>query len=192
VETPPQGNQSRSLLSTRNITAITIGTALYAVLAVPSNLFAFPGLSVVAVKPAIAIPIVFGFLFGPLAGFFSGFLGNVISDQVSFGVLSWNWDLGSGLIGLISAIGYYAVKRSSLVKATGLATSSGLAVVASVIGTGFSSLTDVVIQPSLNPAAVVVAEFVPAVVTDMVNGAILAPILVYAYVKSTSRRARLL
>ena len=190
-EAPAPAVQGReSLFSTRNVAAITIGTGLFAVLAIPFNIFTFPSFSLVSARPAVAIPIVFGFVFGPVAGFFSGFLGGVISDQISFGSLFWNWDLGYGLIGLISAVGYYAIKRSSLARPTGLAASSILAVVGSAVGAGFSALTDVFLQTSINPVAIAVAELVPNAVTDVVNGAILGPILIYAYVRSTSRRTR--
>ena len=65
-----------------------------------------------------------------------------------------------------------------------------LAIIASVVGIGFSAFTDLVFQIGLSTVGAAVAEFVPAVVTDAVNGAILAPILLYAYATSTARRAR--
>jgi energy-coupling factor transport system substrate-specific component len=179
-----------SLFSTKNIVAIAVGTALYAALTIPFNIFTFPGVYLVAIRPTVAIPIVFGFVFGPIAGFFSGFLGNIISDQLSFGGFFWNWDLGNGLIGLVPALGYYVVKRTDWSKARGLAASSVLAIIASVVGIGFSAFTDLVFQIGLSTVGAAVAEFVPAVVTDAVNGAILAPILLYAYATSTARRAR--
>jgi energy-coupling factor transport system substrate-specific component len=179
-----------SLFSTKNIVATAIGIALYAALTIPFNVFTFPGVYLVAIRPTVAIPIVFGFIFGPVAGFFSGFIGNIISDQLSFGGFFWNWDLGNGLIGLVPAIGYYVIKRSDWAKSRGLAASSILAIVASVIGIGFSALTDLTFQIGLNTAAAAIAEFIPAAVTDAVNGAILAPILIYSYVRSTAGRAR--
>jgi energy-coupling factor transport system substrate-specific component len=179
-----------SLFSTKNIVAIAVGTALYAALTIPFNIFTFPGVYLVAVRPTVAIPIVFGFLFGPIAGFVSGFLGNIISDQLSFGGFFWNWDLGNGLIGLIPAVGYYAIRRTNWAKTAGLAASSVLAIIASVVGIGFSALTDYLFQIGLSTVGAAVAEFIPAAVTDAVNGAILAPILIYAYVRSTAGRAR--
>jgi energy-coupling factor transport system substrate-specific component len=170
--------------------AIAVGTALYAALTIPFNIFTFPGVYDVALRPTVAIPIVFGFVFGPVAGFFSGFIGNIISDQLSFGAFFWNWDLGNGLIGLVPAIGYYVVKRTDWAKSRGLAASSVLAIVASIIGIGFSALTDLIFQIGLSTVGAAVAEFIPAAVTDAVNGAILAPILIYAYVRSTAGRAR--
>jgi energy-coupling factor transport system substrate-specific component len=186
----PAPKVKESLLSTKNIVATAVGIALYAALTIPFNVFTFPGVYLVAIRPTVAIPIVFGFIFGPIAGFFSGFIGNIISDQLSFGGFFWNWDLGNGLIGLVPAIGYYVIKHSDWAKSRGLAASSILAIVASVIGIGFSALTDLAFQIGLNTAAAAIAEFIPAAVTDAVNGAILAPILIYSYVRSTAGRAR--
>jgi energy-coupling factor transport system substrate-specific component len=179
-----------SLFSTKNLVATAVGIALYAALTIPFNVFTLPGVYAVAIRPTVAIPIVFGFVFGPIAGFFSGFIGNILSDQVSFGAFFWNWDLGNGLIGLVPAVGYYAVRRTDWGKARGLAASSVLAIVASAIGIGFSALTDFIFSIGLNTFPAAVAEFVSAGPWDAVNGAILAPIILYAYVRSTAGRAR--
>ncbi len=185
-----QTTLKESLFSTKNLVAIAVGTALYAALTIPFNIFQIPGVYLVAVRPTVAIPIVFGFLFGPLAGFISGFLGNIISDQISFGGFFWNWDFGNGLIGLVPAIGYYMVRRTDWAKAKGLTTTVVLAIVGSIIGIGFAALTDLVFQIGLSTTDAAIAEFIPAAVTDAINGAILAPIIVYAYVSATSGRAR--
>jgi energy-coupling factor transport system substrate-specific component len=179
-----------SLFSTKNLVATAVGIALYAALTIPFNIFTVPGVYDVAIRPTVAIPIVFGFIFGPVAGFFSGFIGNILSDQLSFGSFFWNWDLGNGLIGLIPAIGFYVVRRTDWAKFKGLASSSVLAIVASVVGIGFSALTDLTFSIGLNTVGAAVAEFIPAAVTDAINGAILAPILIYTYVRSTAGRAR--
>lgn len=179
-----------SLFSTKNLVAIAVGTALYAALTIPFNIFQIPGVYLVSVRPTVAIPIVFGFLFGPLAGFISGFLGNIISDQISFGGFFWNWDIGNGLIGLVPAAGYYMVRRTDWSKTKGLTTTIVLAIIGSVIGIGFAAVTDLVFQIGLSTSDAAIAEFIPAAVTDAVNGAILAPIIVYAYVSATAGRAR--
>jgi energy-coupling factor transport system substrate-specific component len=182
--------RKESLFSTKNLVATAVGIALYAALTIPFNVFTVPGLYDVAIRPTVAIPIVFGFIFGPVAGFFSGFIGNILSDQLSFGSFFWNWDLGNGLIGLLPAIGFYVVRRTDWGRFRGLAASSVLAIVASVVGIGFSALTDLIFSIGLNTVGAAVAEFIPAALTDAINGAILAPILIYTYVRSTAGRAR--
>jgi energy-coupling factor transport system substrate-specific component len=178
-----------SPFSTKNLVAIAVGTALYAALTIPFNVFQIPGVYFVSVRPTVAIPIAFGFLFGPLAGFISGFLGNVISDGISGGFF-WNWDIANGLIGLIPAAGYYLVRRTDWAKTKGLTTTVVLAVAGSVIGIGFAAVTDLVFQIGVTTTDSAIAEFIPAAVTDAINGAILAPIIVYAYVSATAGRAR--
>jgi energy-coupling factor transport system substrate-specific component len=179
-----------SLFSTKNLVAVAVGTALYAALTIPFNVLTFPGVYLVAVRPTVAIPIVFGIVFGPVAGFVSGFLGNIIADQLSFGGFFWNWDIGNGLIGLIPAIGYYTIKRTSWTKARGALATAVLAVLGSIVGIGFAAATDLIFQIGLSTVDAAVAEFIPAAVTDAVNGAILGPILLYAYAAATSGRAR--
>lgn len=132
----------------------------------------------------------FGFIFGPIAGFLSGLVGSIIADQISFGNVFWNWELGNGLIGLIPSLGYFIIRRSSWGAKTGLAASSVLAIVASLAGAGFSALTEILAQSNLVAVASTIAEFVSVAATDIVNGAILTPVLIYAYVRSTARRAK--
>jgi energy-coupling factor transport system substrate-specific component len=187
---PATAWMKESLFSTKNLVATAVGIALYAALTIPFNLFSLPGVYAIAIRPTVAIPIVFGFVFGPIAGFFSGFIGNILSDQVSYGLFFWNWDLGNGLIGLVPAIGYYAVKRTDWGKARGLAASSVLAIIASVVGIGFSALTDFAFSIGLSTFSAAAAEFITAGPWDALNGAILAPVIIYAYVRSTAGRAR--
>jgi energy-coupling factor transport system substrate-specific component len=179
-----------SLFSTKQIVAMAVGTALYAALTIPFNAFQIPGVWLVAVRPTIAIPIFFGFIFGPITGFVSGFLGNIISDGVSFGGFFWNWDIGNGLIGAVPGIGYYVVKRVNWTKASGLAWAVVLAVLGSIVGMGFAAATDYIFQIGLSTVEAALAELYSAGATDAVNGAILTPILLYAYGAATAGRAR--
>jgi energy-coupling factor transport system substrate-specific component len=182
--------RKESLFSTKNLVAVAVGTALYAALTIPFNVLTIPGVYLVSIRPTVAIPIAFGFLFGPVAGFVSGFLGNVLSDQASFGGFFWNWDLGNGLIGLIPSVGYFALRRTEWMKTKGLGFLATLAVIGSVIGIGFAAVTDYISQIGLTTWGAAVAEFIPAAVTDAINGAILAPIIVFAYLNATKGRSR--
>jgi hypothetical protein len=55
---------------------------------------------------------------------------------------------------------------------------------------GFAALTDYIFQIGINTMEAAVAEFVAAGATDMVNGAIITPILLFAYAAATAGRAR--
>ena len=179
-----------SLFSAKQIVAMAVGTALYAALTIPFNALTIPGLWLIAVRPTVAIPMLFGFVFGPITGFVAGFLGNILSDAVSFGGFFWNWDIGNGLMGAIPGIGYFIVKRTDWTKAKGLAAAGVLAVLGAIVGIGFAAGTDYVFQIGLNTIEAAVAEFVGAGVTNSVNGVILTPILLYAYATATAGRAR--
>jgi energy-coupling factor transport system substrate-specific component len=170
---------------------MAVGTALYAALTIPFNVFQIPGASLVAVRPTVAIPMLFGFVFGPITGFVTGLLGNLLSDFASYGSFSWNWDIGNGLLGAIPGIGYFIVKRTDWTKVRGLATAAVLAVVASVVGIGFAAMTDYIFQIGISTlGAALTTEFYPGAGTDAVNGFILTPILLYSYARATAGRAR--
>ena len=93
-------------VGTREVVWMAIGAALYAVLSAAFNLsvFAVPSLSQVALRPAIAIPMFFGYTFGPVVGFFTGAVGNMFGDAITGFGLSPQWSIGNGLVGLISGM----------------------------------------------------------------------------------------
>jgi energy-coupling factor transport system substrate-specific component len=179
-----------SLFSAKQIVAMAVGTALYAALTIPFNALTIPGLWLIAVRPTVAIPMIFGFVFGPITGFVTGFLGNIISDAVSWGGFFWNWDIGNGLMGAVPGIGYYIVKKTDWTKAKGLASAAVLAALGAIVGMGFAAGTDYIFQIGLNTMEAALAEFLGAGVTNIVNGVILTPILLFAYATATAGRAR--
>jgi uncharacterized membrane protein len=91
-------------VGTRHVVWMAIGAALYAVLSWLFNgtVFVVPSVSQVALRPAIAIPMFFGYAFGPVVGFFSGAVGNMFGDALTGFGLSPQWSIGNGLIGLIA------------------------------------------------------------------------------------------
>jgi len=179
-----------SFFSAKQIVAMAVGTALYAALTIPFNALTIPGLWLIAVRPTVAIPMLFGFVFGPITGFVAGFLGNILSDAVSFGGFFWNWDIGNGLMGAVPGIAYFVIKRTDWTKVKGLAAAGVLAILGAIVGIGFAAGTDYVFQIGLNTIEAAVAEFIGAGATNIVNGVILTPILLYAYATATAGRAR--
>lgn len=91
-------------VGTRQVVWMAIGAALYAVFSWLFNgtVFVVPSASQVALRPAIAIPMFFGYAFGPVVGFFSGAVGNIFGDALTGFGLSPQWSIGNGLIGFIS------------------------------------------------------------------------------------------
>src|SRR5512143_4246938 len=93
-------------VGTREVVYMAIGAALYAVLSFVFNgtVFVVPSVSQVALRPAICIPMFFGYAFGPVVGLFTGAVGNMFGDALTGFGLSPQWSVGNGLIGLISAL----------------------------------------------------------------------------------------
>jgi uncharacterized membrane protein len=60
----------------------------------------------VSLRPAIAIPMFFGYAFGPVVGFFTGAVGNMFGDALTGFGLSPQWSVGNGLIGLIAGLSW--------------------------------------------------------------------------------------
>jgi energy-coupling factor transport system substrate-specific component len=183
-----------SLFSAKQIVAMGVGTALYAALTIPLNALQLPGYGLIAIRPTVAIPMLFGFVFGPIAGFVSGCLGNIFSDAFSWGGFWPVWDIGNGLMGAIPGIAYFVIKRTDWSKARGLTTAAVLAVVGSGIGMGFAALIDYIFQIGISTFDAAfsfpLGEFWGAFIPDAINGLILTPILLYAYAASTAGRAR--
>jgi len=95
-------------VGTREVVYMAIGAALYAVFSYLFNgtVFAVPSVSQVALRPAICIPIFFGYAFGPMVGLFTGAVGNMFGDALTGFGLSPQWSLGNGLIGMISGMAF--------------------------------------------------------------------------------------
>lgn len=180
-----------SLFTPKRFFPIVLGTLLYAALTIPFNVYEVPVVGgMLVVKPTIAIPMLFGIVFGPLAGFVVGLIGNVLSDFLSFGGVFWNWEIGNGLLGAIPGIAYFVMKRTDWTKGRGLGIAAALAVVASVVGIGFATTTDYIFQIGFSPAESALADFYMFAGSYAVNAAIFTPILLYAYAKATTGRAR--
>jgi energy-coupling factor transport system substrate-specific component len=176
-----------SFFSAKQIVAMAVGTVLYAALTIPFNVLQVPGEGgVIAIRPAIAIPMLFGIIFGPIVGFFVGLIGNILSDFASFGALSWSREIGSGLLGAVPGMAYFVIKRTDWTKAKALAMVAALAIVASIVGIGFTTMTDYIFQTGLST----IASFYSEAGTDAVDGAILTPLLLYVYAKATTGHAR--
>ncbi|MCC7119610.1 MAG: ECF transporter S component [Anaerolineales bacterium] len=91
-------------VGTRQVVWMAIGAALYAVFSwlFNASIFVVPSVSQVALRPAIAIPMFFGYAFGPVVGFFTGAVGNMFGDALTGFGLSPQWSIGNGLVGMIA------------------------------------------------------------------------------------------
>jgi hypothetical protein len=104
-------------VGTRQVVYMAIGAALYAIFSYLFNgtVFVVPSVSQVALRPAIAIPMFFGYAFGPAVGLFTGAVGNMFGDALTGFGLSPQWSVGNGLVGMISGMVWlFADKKKSL------------------------------------------------------------------------------
>jgi uncharacterized membrane protein len=104
-------------VGTRQVVWMAIGAALYAVFSWLFNgtVFIVPSISQVALRPAISIPMFFGFAFGPIVGFFTGAVGNMFGDALTGFGLYPQWSIANGLIGFIAGLPLlFSDKKKSL------------------------------------------------------------------------------
>jgi hypothetical protein len=121
-------------VGTRAVVYMAIGAALYAVFSYVTNgtVFFIPSLSQVSLRPAIVIPMFFGYAFGPVVGFFTGAVGNMFGDALTGFGLSPQWSVGNGLVGFISGmVALFGDKKKSM--DTVLYVSGALALVAAAL-----------------------------------------------------------
>ena len=121
-------------VETRHVVYMAIGAALYALFSYLFNgtVFVIPSLSQVSLRPAIAIPMFFGYAFGPVVGFFAGAVGNMFGDALTGFGLSPQWSIGNGLVGFISGMVFlFKDKKKSM--DTVLYVSGALALLAAVL-----------------------------------------------------------
>ncbi len=121
-------------IGTRQVVYMAIGAALYAIFSYLFNgtVFVVPSVSQVALRPAIAIPMFFGYAFGPVVGFFTGAVGNMFGDALTGFGLSPQWSIGNGLVGLVAGmVALFPDKKKSM--NTVLIISVVLAVLATLI-----------------------------------------------------------
>ena len=96
---------------------MAIGAALYAIFSYLFNgtVFVVPSVSQVALRPAICIPMFFGYAFGPAVGFFTGAVGNMFGDALTGFGLSPQWSIGNGLVGMIAGLAWlFPDKKKSI------------------------------------------------------------------------------
>jgi len=180
-------NKSIWSFGTRVVVYAAIGAALYGVLSWVFNFLQLPASGNVAFRPAVVIPLFFGIAFGPIVGFITGFLGNIIGDLLSgYGFWIW-WDLGNGLIGLVA--GLCAGMMVDYKRTKDLVTAEIFVVLACAVGMFVASVSEMWVS-GLNFATAMTTTFVPAFVTNIINGLILTPLLMIAWSAIRSRSGR--
>jgi energy-coupling factor transport system substrate-specific component len=177
-------NDELWLVSSHQILYASIGIVLYTVLGLATNFLQLPSAINVYFRPAVAIPMFFGVAFGPIVGFIVGFVGNIIVDFFSrSGFWIW-WDIGVGLMGLIT--GLMAFSFTSFKAASTLLRAERFIILGVLVGMGIASLSEIWVSGA-NLSTAINLNFIPAVIANLINGLIIVPILMIAYDAVISR-----
>ena len=172
---------------TREVVYAAIGAALYGVLSWVTNFLALPAAGNISLRPAVAIPMFFGIAFGPWVGFLSGFIGNVLGDFLSGYGFWWYWDLGNGIMGLIPGLIWLNIKSfrdmNSILKA------ELFVILGAAIGMLVPSLLEIPLS-GIDMNTAIVGYWLPATISNVINGLILVPILMVAYDAVAARSGR--
>ncbi len=201
----PMIQNGRWSVGRRELIAMVVGVLLYAGLTAITS-FANLGDAIGGdIRPAIAIPIFFGFVFGPIVGFVVGAAGNMLYDAyagwlqfplaTSTGSL-WldlvvglllNWEIGNGLIGFIPGLRalshrrYYSWREQLWAI---LFLSVGI-----VVGVGFAASIDLYLYPGAD-MALFTTQFLPIVRVNLINAIVLVPLLLFNYERLDWRNRR--
>lgn len=175
------------VFGTREVVYAAIGAALYAVLSIATNFLQIPAAANVSIRPAVAIPMFFGLAFGPWVGLITGLVGNVISDLISgYGFWPW-WDLGNGLMGFIPGLVY--LRMTDFRSMSDIILAEIMVVVGAAVGMFVAALSEIWVS-GIDFATSMATNFLPAFITNVVNGLILVPILMIAYAAVRGRSGR--
>jgi energy-coupling factor transport system substrate-specific component len=182
-------------LGRRERIALLAGILLYAAATYLTNVPQFSNAFGTDIRPAVAIPMFFGFVFGPIVGFGTGALGNFLHDVIAYGVpqnpqaladgnlilaFYLNWQIGNGLLGLIPGI--MALYHRRYYSLGDLLHACVYIVTAVIVGIGFAALVDIPVagwtfQQTLQD------QFQPIVRHNLLNSLVIVPILLYNYAR---------
>lgn len=187
----------------RELFAMAAGIALYSGISWLTNILPVTGSLGGEIRPAIAVPIVFGFVYGPIVGFGVGMLGNLLGDAFSGFLVGYplppdfleynpppqccevvvgyllNYQFGNGLIGWIT--GMMALVHRRYRTLGDQIAALIVTVIAIVTGIGFAAATDIIIYGSDLAQTVIDFVFIPIVRVNLINAVILVPILLFNY-----------
>jgi len=172
---------------TKEVVYAAIGAALYAVVTWVFNVWQIPGAGNVGIRPAVVIPMFFGIAFGPIVGFIAGFVGNILADLLSgYGFWIW-WDIGNGIMGLIPGI--FSVLLFDFKSTRSVIMAEISVVLGVVVGMGLAAFSEMWVSGA-DMNTVIVANFLPSFITNVLWGLVLLPLLMVAYSAIVSQSGR--
>lgn len=186
-------------LGWRELIAAALGALLYCGITWFTSFAQISGSLAIELRPAIVIPIIFGFVYGPVTGFLVGTLGNLLGDYLLWDGVWWQWSVGNGIMGLIP--GLYALRWRSFRSFREQVVAFLISLVGIVLGMGFAAYSTIYLCAEAAPgswladaqAGLILANcftipttmadswaaFWPAVRVNTVNTLILQPVLLF-------------
>ena len=171
----------------RELIAIVVGIVLYAIL---SWFTGFANLSTglgIELRPAIVIPIIFGFVYGPVVGFAVGAVGGLVTDYWLYGDIWWQWSVGNGIMGLIPGLHalrwrmYYSLRDQILALI--------VTIIGIIAGMAFASFSSIAIcQEGIAPSQcfqvpvtfdMALDTFLSVAQVNIISAIILVPLLLF-------------
>lgn len=187
--------QSRWAISRRDWIAMVGGVVLYALLSWLTNYARLADAFGADIRPAVAIPILLGFLYGPAVGFVTGILGNLAFDFLNGNIPSpfaspsgnlltdavtiyyLNWQIANGLSGLIP--GLYARLHRRYRTGKELLAATGIMVLTVVVGIGFAAFTDPLFYPEMSFDRSLHEQFLPISGHNLLNALLFVPLILF-------------
>lgn len=187
AHTPEKERRNARWFGLRELVAIVAGIVLYAILSWFTSFANLSGGLGIELRPAIVIPIIFGFVYGPIVGFAIGTLGGLVTDYWLYGDIWWQWSVGTGIMGLIPGLHalYWRVYRSLRDQIAAFV----ITVIGIVLGMGFASFSSIAIcQEGIAPPQcfqvpvtfnMAMDTFLSVVRVNVISAIILVPLLLY-------------
>lgn len=120
-------------LDSRQVVHMATGAALYGVFSWLTNTLALPSISLVVLRPAVVVPVFFGYSFGVRVGFFTGLVGNLIGDTLTGSGFYPTWDLGNGVLGALPGLARLGAGRRLGANAVAFLGAGGLVALAGLM-----------------------------------------------------------
>lgn len=179
----------QSVLNTKTIVAIGIGTAIFYVL---SRFVIIPtGIPNTEIQTSYAFLALISAVFGPVAGFFVGFIGHALKDLTAYGSAWWSWIIVSGFMGFGIGlffkkfkVGYGEFTTKTMIQF------NIVQVIVQVVGWGLlAPLLDIVIYAE--PANKVFTQGLVAGLWNIVAVGVIGTLLLTAYAKTRTQKGSL-
>ena len=175
--------------STKTLVGTALGAALFTVLFMYVKIPT--GIPETQIQSAYGIGGFFAAMFGPIAGFLIAFIGHALSDIVQYGSAWWSWVVPSGVVGLIIGLAYPKLQvEDGIFGLKDVIRYNVYVVIANLVAW-------MVVMPILDigvygePANLVFAQGVTAIITNIVSAGVIGSLLLFLYSKTRAKKGSL-